>query len=624
MPDAILAVGLSDERERGIVIRNTIVLSACILFLVGLSTAAYDRAEFLFLDEIEIGMTGVGRTVVSEDAITEFAVEILGVIDQPGDLSDFVAVRVSGEAVGRSGGIAQGMSGSPIYVDGKMIGALSRSASWSKDLTPIGLVTPIEPMLAVLDSSSEGAFARASEHAILRDVRLIETTTAPTETELAATPDALFSYPVSAPLLTQGLSERSQELLMHGFEDRPDEILLIHDVYSSSLSPHPRGLSALGLSLIPAAAAAPASRIDPSSLEPGSGIGVALATGDITIGALGTLTYREGDDLVGFGHRFIYNGPSAFPMTTVSIIDTMKAYDASFKLGSLGEIVGTISEDRIAAIGGTIGETPQGIDLALVAVDTASYRQGAFSVQLVDEPRLMPELLLSTGFEAIDSTLDRIGQGTVVVDYVIEGDAMPEPLMRRDVFFSSVDVAVYPPLQLASIVAALQYNEFTDPEITQVGASMEFSEEIDAILIGDLEIDWLTYEPGEAIRFSVTLQTFQGERITREGEILIPEDLFADYLLVRAYGGPRRLESGETAEVFESLDDLVAAIESFPSYETLTVELFAIDPFSAYSDALYGVDEVTFEFPGQAVIGEREVSALLFYSEGETDSEDGG
>jgi len=92
----------------------------------------YDRSEFLFLDEITVGMTGIGKTVVAGDTISEFAVEVLGVIDQPGDLSDFIVVRVSGEAIGRSGGIAQGMSGSPIYIDGKLIGALSRAAAWSK------------------------------------------------------------------------------------------------------------------------------------------------------------------------------------------------------------------------------------------------------------------------------------------------------------------------------------------------------------------------------------------------------------------------------------------------------------------------------------------------------------
>lgn len=592
--------------------RTTLALLGLCLILVGPSGFAYDRGEFLFLDEIGIGMTGVGRTIVSGDTISEFAVEILGVIDQPGDLSDFIVVRVSGDAIGRSGGIAQGMSGSPVYVNGKLIGALSRAASWSKDLTPIGLVTPIEPMLAVLDSSSAGTYAQAGDFAVLHDVSLVETSQAPSEEALAAAPDTVFSYPVSTPLLTRGLSERAQDALMNGFASETDEALLIGDLLPTALTVQARGLSSLGLSWVPSAGSGAGSSASAASLQPGSGIGVALATGDISIGALGTLTYRDGNALVGFGHRFIFNGLSDFPMTTVSIIDTMKAYDASFKLGSLGETVGTISQDRVAAIGGTIGDLPTGIELSLAAVDNDGGPSMTFDIQLVDEPRLMPELLLSTGFEAIDTTLDRIGQGTVLVTYAVEGDGMPKTLRREDVFFSSHDVAIYAPLQLAGIVAALQYNEFTDPKITRIEAAMEFTEELKAIRISELQIDWLTYEPGETMRFLVSLQTYQGESLTREGEIVIPPDLIADYLVVRAYGGPRYLESGETPEVFTGVGDLIEAIEEFPSYQTLTVELFAIDPFSAYSDALFGVAEVTFDFPGYGVYGEREVNALLF------------
>jgi len=606
------------------VIRKSAILFACIFALIAVSAFAYDRGEFLFLDEIEIGMTGVGRTIVSSDVITEFAVEILGIIDQPGDLSDFIAVRVSGQAIGQSGGIAQGMSGSPVYVDGKLIGALSRSASWSKDITPIGLVTPIEPMLAVLDDSSLSAFASPNVHAILHDVELVETTSAPSQTELAAAPEAVFGYPVSAPLLTQGLSDRAVTLLMDGLEAVENDLLTLSSFFPSPVDAEARGLSALGLSVIPSAGTGTGAEIDPADLEPGSGIGVALATGDITIGALGTLTYRDGDDLIAFGHRFIYNGPSAFPMTTVSIIDTMKAFDASFKLGSIGDVIGTVSEDRVAAIGGTIGQVPYGIHLSLDAVDADSSRQANFEVELVDEPRLMPELLLSTGFEAIDTTLDRIGQGSVVVEYEIDGAGMPRPLARRDVYFSTTDIAVYPPLQLANIVAALQYNEFAKPRLTEIKASMEFTEEIRAVRIADLQIEWLTYEPGELLKFVVVLQTFQGDTIMREGEIVIPEQLISDRIMVRAYGGPRYLEAGETAEVFHSLEDIVDAIEDMPNYETLTVELFAVDPFSVYSDALVGIDEVTFEFPGYVVFDEQEESALLILVDDGEDFGEGG
>ncbi len=593
--------------RRSLFVCFVVVIAACSVAL------AYDRSEFLFLDEIEVGMTGVGKTIVAKDVIDEFAVEVLGIIDQPGTLSDFIVVRVSGDAIGRSGGIAQGMSGSPIYIDGKLIGALSRAGNWSKEITPIGLVTPIEPMLEVIDSASTARLASAPNGpSVLRNVAVVDGLLPPAPSLVAALPDAIFSYPVATPLIAPGLSGRSRDLLMNGVaaQEAPDG--WIGDFLSIDVGPTFDGLSALNLTLLPMAVSQPAtSSIDTADLEPGSSIGVALTTGDLAIGALGTLTYLDGDALVGFGHPFISNGASQFPMTTVSIIDTMKSFEASFKLGTLGDPIGTIFEDRTAAIGGRIGPMTDTIELALGVHDLDRDVTETYEVGMIDEPHLIPELLLSTGFEAIDTTLDRIGPGTVEVTYQILGDGMPMPLERTDIFFSSVDVAVYPPWQLAGIVAFLQYNAFDDPKITRIAASMSITEEIKGIQINHLEIDDWIYAPGDTIRFRLELQTYQGDMRVEEGEIVIPEDLFSDYVIVRAYGGPRYLEGGETPPAFVDLADMIDAVESLPSYDRLTVELFAIDPYSPYADALYGVTEVTYDFPGYAVYDEWEATALL-------------
>ena len=594
-------------------IRRTLIVGCVAIVAAGAVALAYDRSEFLFLDEIEVGMTGIGKTIVAQDVIEEFSVEVLGIIDQPGVLSDFIAVRVSGNLIGRSGGIAQGMSGSPIYIEGKLIGALSRAANWSKEITPIGLVTPIAPMLDVVETARTSSLAAAPDRSsVLRDVAFIDRTAPPEASVVAALPNAIFAYPVDTPLIAAGLSGRSSDFLMEGASAEQAPEGWIGDFLPVDVAPAFDGLSSLNLDLLPMAAYQPTtSSVDAAGLEPGSSIGVALATGDVMIGALGTLTYRDGDTLVGFGHPFIANGASRFPMTTVSILDTMKTYEASFKLGTLGDTIGTIFEDRTAAIGGRIGPMADTIELSLGIRDLDRDVTEAYEIGLVDEPHLMPELLLASGFEAIDTTLDRIGQGTVEVTYQILGDGMPSPLERTDIFFSSVDIAVYPPWQLAGIVSFLQYNAFDDPQITRIAASMSVTEEINGIQIHDLELDNWIYTPGDTVRFTLELQTYQGEMRIEEGEIVIPEDLYSEYIIVRAYGGPRYLEGGETPAVFEDFADLIEAVETLPSYAELTVELFAIDPYSPYADALYGVTEVNYEFPGYVVYSEREATALL-------------
>jgi hypothetical protein len=600
--------------------------TVCVLLLVSasLGAGAYQRSEFLFLDEIKVGMTGIGKTIVAGDVVSEFAVEVLGVIDQPGTLSDFIVVRVSGEAIGRSGGIAQGMSGSPITIGGKLIGALSRAANWSKEITPIGLVTPIEPMLEVLDSARTLSMAPAAG-SVLKGVQLVERAFAPNVAEVAAAPNVLFSYPVSTPLLAAGLSGRSTSILMGGGNSiRRPSGTLGDFLPPQSMAPEVSGLSALGLQLLPLAGAsagmtlaAPAAGAAAAAvtLVPGGSLGVALVTGDISLGALGTVTYVDGAAVIGFGHPFISNGASVFPLTTASIVDTMKAFDASFKLGTLGQPIGVISEDRAVAIGGRIGGKAStiGLELAVQNLDDGTSR--TLHANVVDEPRLLPELLLASGFEAIDSVLDRVGAGTVEVTYQIVGDGMPSTLERKDVFISTTDIALYPPWQLADIVAYLQYNEFADPKITQISASMRITSELRAIRIESLVLDGFVYSPGDTIGFSLVLQTFQGERIVRTGEIVIPEDLMADEIVVRAYGGPRLLERGEEPQTLESLADVIALIETIPTYETVTVEILAVDPYlSDGGEALYGVAKTKHDYPGYVVYDEREARALVLSS----------
>ena len=591
---------------RGIV--WSVVLS---LFAVG--GVVCGQGGFLFLSEIEIGMQGVGKTVVAGELISEFDAEVLGVIDQPGKHSDFIVVRVSGEAIGRSGGISQGMSGSPIYIGGKLIGALSRAASWSKELTPIGLVTPIEEMLEVIDAVQQTEMvSRPRTESLLADVGLATLDSSPSSALLDAHPDTIFAYPVSTPLLITGLDGRALDVLMDGESAFATPRGLVRTFFSSVIVPDILGFSAFDVRFAPVAGQGHEGIGSQAALAPGSAIGIALASGDVTIGALGTLTYRDGDAFVGFGHPFLSNGEAAFPLTTAHIYDTMKAYDASFKLGTLGESAGAILEDRNSGVGGLIDRPVSLIDLSLGVCDLDSGRTEHLKIDLADEPRIMGELLLATGLEAVDATLDRIGQGTVEVTYQILGDGMPFALERRDVFLSTRDIAIFPPWQLAGIVSLLQYNAFEDPQITRISSAMQVTEDLKAMRINHLEIDRDLYAAGESIRYSVELQTYHGEKQIVQGELGIPADLIADTLIVRAYGGPRPLESGESPEEFETLGDLIEAVEELPSYDLLTVELFAPNPNLPYVEALQGLEKVKTEFTGYFLYDEREVRALLF------------
>ncbi len=589
--------------KKGALICGIILMAAVV---VGFG---YTRSDFMFLSEIEPGMTGIGKTIVAGDTISEFNVSVIGVIDEPGDSSDFIVVRVSGTAIGRAGGIAQGMSGSPIYINGKLIGALSRAAAWSKELTPIGLVTPIEQMLRIIDSMHDTPVSsRPDTDAVLAGVTLRDQSAPPSSAELYSAPNTIFAYPVSSPLLVSGLSGRSLTMLMEGYAAKPPTGL-VSDFLPTMVAPRMSGLSQFGLHLNPISGGTTDKTGSVLDLQPGSGIGVALASGDVTIGALGTVTYRDSNFVLAFGHPFLSNGDSDFPLTSVHIYDTMKAYNASFKLGTIGKTLGTILQDRACGIGGAIGRQASTINFGIGVLDLDTKKTKNFQIQLVDEPRIMPNLILATGLNAIDETLDRIGQGTVEVNYQIIGDGMSAPLERRDLFLSTQDIAMYPPWQLAGIVNFLQYNDFTDPQITRITATMQITHKIKAMHINHLKLDKDSYAPGDTIHYTVDLQTYQGGTKKVEGDIAVPEDLLADDITVRAYSGPRLLEEGESPKEFQSLDDVVQAIEDLPTYDTLTVELFAWD--YASPNGMQGIDKVRTAVTGYFLYDKREVTVPL-------------
>ncbi len=229
----------------------------------------------------------------------------------------------------------------------------------------------------------------------------------------------------------------------------------------------------------------------------------------------------------------------------------------------------------------------------------------------MDEPRLSPLLFYVAGVEAVDSALDRIGPGTVRVKYTISGRGLPRTFTRENVFLSTSDIAVYAPWEAALVLDILAYNEFRDPLLTGIALEAQVVPEFAAVEILDLSTDRSSYNPGDIVQFAVEVRSWRGETRTLEGSIRVPLDVETPYVVLRAYGGPRLREKGEPAPTLKSLEDILDYIESIPTYDTLTVELFAVDPISEIMGEawLYGVDAVDQKFPGNVVYGE--VSLIL-------------
>jgi hypothetical protein len=572
-------------------------------FLLVLVTFGAFGIETISLKEIKPGMKGFGLTVVKGLEITQFEVEVVDVLDEPGERNDFIVVRVSGEAIQRSGGIAQGMSGSPVYLEGKLAGALSRAATWALDREkPLGLVTPIESMLQLLPELEEKTLP-VPEDRELRALGIdwvILVNAPPKEVPSGA----IVAWPISVPLVASGFSSRALRLLENGV----DLASFNHPLLDLLPAWHRRlpGFSELGFATV---LSVPSGKGQESlEFQPGAPVGVALSLGDFSLGALGTVTLVDADKILAFGHPFLFTGPCRYFLTGATILDTVAAMDVSYKFGTLTDLRGGVFVDRWSGIGGRTDLVPLSIALKFTMSGEA---EGNFSVQVVDEPRLSPLLFYVAGVEAVDETINRIGPGTARVKYTINGRGLPHPFTRENVFLSTSDLAVYIPWEAALVLDVLAYNEFRDPLITSVELEAAVTPSLSAVEILDLRTDRSSYRPGDTIQFTLEVRTWRGETKTLEGSIHVPTDLDTPYVELRAYGGPRLREKGEPAPTLKSLEDILDYIGSIPTYDTLTVELFAVDPISQLMGEawLYGVDSVSQKFPGAVVYGE--VSLIL-------------
>jgi len=305
-------------------------------------------------------MRGTGKTVFSGDNIEDFQVEILGVLENTGPKESLILARLSGGPLEHTG-VMQGMSGSPVYIDGKLIGAIAMAFPYAKD--PIAGIRPIEEMLRV-DITATTPAPAPSRAALPPGFASLASL-------FPARPPAGFGdtrmTEVATPLSLSGFSAAAVEqfgpqLRQLGFEPR-------------------QGISTGG---------APSDQMgDPAKLQPGSMISVELMTGDMSVGADGTLTAIDGNKVYAFGHRFLDIGPTDLPFTRSEVLALLANLNTSFKISSGRELMGVISQDRDTAVAGSLGKRAAMVPLE-IAVTSDAGRADIYRMQMVNDRLLSP------------------------------------------------------------------------------------------------------------------------------------------------------------------------------------------------------------------------------------------
>lgn len=469
-------------------------------FVIGMTTAiallwplhfVWASAPFLAVNDIRPGMHGIARTIVAGTKMEEFNVEVLGIMKNKGPSGDLILVRVSGDVIDRTGGIAQGMSGSPVYIDGKLVGAIAYG--WSLTDHRVGMVTPIGDMLKIWDLNKPAA-------ALQPEVQSPEKAPVPGKTE-----------PLATPLMVSGFGPQAMAML------------------TEKLKP---------MNLIPYAVGDAPAGITYSPLEPGSAVGVELVRGDVSIGALGTVTYVDDGRVLAFGHPFLNKGATQFLMTNAYIFTTVSGLENSFKVGITGEPVGILNQDRGAGVAGKIGQYPGIIPVRMTVKDEAIGRTGEYAVQVVNDEQLSPVLAATTLLSQIEKTADRTGPGTAKVSFEISAAGLPDGVLKRDnIFFSPVNINEAAVMELFEAMSIMASNQFQALDVMDVAVHVSVSDNRRTAAIIQSTPAVTNVKPGDQVAIAVKLKPYRGEQITRTVNVTVPKNQPQGQMMLEVRGG---------------------------------------------------------------------------------------
>ena len=488
---------------------------ALLLFVAGGLTA---QSRTFPVDELRPGMVGIGKTVFEGDRLDDFKVHILGVLRNViGPRRNLILARLEGGPLADTGVIA-GMSGSPVYIDGRLVGAVSYSlGQFSKE--PIAGVTPIDEMIEA------ATFAGPRPRAARVDL------------QIPLTPDSLRAS------LRQAFS------WARPFADNPSDLQVFGTGINAGLGPllrpiaTPLTLGGFDAGVIgPVAAALSDQGFIPvmggsasmmptlaqtgarapqaeRPLRPGDPVGVALLSGDLEMGATGTVTDVQGNRVYAFGHPFYGLGPTQFPMTRAYVHALLPSLASSFKIASTGEVIGTFQQDRATTIAGTLGVQPALIPVRITLTSDRGTKN-TFTMGMVNDQLFTPLLT----YLAIANTLTSYERQNGAASFVVRGTASIKKY--GNVAFEDLFTGDQPSAGAATYVVApinfLLRNAFEDVELERVDLVIDASEQPRTATLERVWVDGNRIRPGTKVDLKVLMRTYRGEEITRTVPVEIP------------------------------------------------------------------------------------------------------
>jgi hypothetical protein len=458
-------------------------------FLLILSSSLFAEIPIFPLKDIRPGQHGTGRTIFSGNRVESFDVEVLGVLENLAPKQSVILARLSGGILGEAG-VMQGMSGSPVYIDGKLVGAVALAFAYAKE--PIAGIRPIEEMLRA--GGQTGTQMEAKPVALFRRDLL----PAPNTEEQVAAGDQRM-MPIATPVSFSGFSDTvlahfAPELRKLGLEPR-------------------QGLSSGGH--------LPPGMGNPGELRPGDMITVQLLSGDMSVGADGTVTAVDGKRIYAFGHQFLSVGATDLPFARADVIAVLPNLQSSFKISSAREWMGSITQDRSTAIYGELGRHAATIPLA-VDITGGAGTLSRYRMQMVSDQILSPFLLQMAVYSAIETTERTFGAGTFVIHGRADFNSAVAPLRFDNTYSGDFSVPQQASLGVAASLAWVMGAGFDALRLRDVSVTIDAIEQKRALEIDQIAASKRFVRPGEALDIAVTLSGPNGMELVKNTRYRVP------------------------------------------------------------------------------------------------------
>lgn len=527
---------------------------------------SYAMPPILPYAEVTEGMQGTAYTVVDTSGeVRSFPIEILGRMEGGKGSQRMIMARTSGDFIERVGGVLQGMSGSPVYVDGRLVGAL---AAGLKDLSPYTFfITPIEDMtplwtmpdvknktrietVDVTQAAEERKKAKEKERLRAREKEFSKMTRAERAAEWRDMLEALKGKPAQEGAEASSEAEESTE------KEAPDASAETQETEAGAAEEKAyfftRGFNAVGLrylqdklpadsSFLPLGGGGAGSKLHTrydAVLKEGQPVGAALVYGDFSIGATGTVTAVDGKKVVAFGHSFMHKGNVNYFMTDAEVVGTIPGQSNGVKIANIGSVIGRINQDRETGVAGILGTYPTAVPIRIHVKDNALGTEETFGAQIAYDEDFLAILSGSIAYAAMSRVSDSLGSSTARIRFAIRTNAYENGLFeRRNMYYSTADVGQLAVGELLQAMNTIVTNAEKESDLIDVDVDVELDGTRQTALLVSATPDKMTVKPGDTVTFQTKIRPYRKPEETLSIPYRVPKTQPAGTLNLDIRGG---------------------------------------------------------------------------------------